>query len=488
MPRDCAKAGLQTRFGQKSYRCTGELSLCSEEKLKGKGSMIHRVNSGVDIAMASKKSKTKPPRGRPPATSQISQPLVEDSSFQSALSAFSHNGNLFAFVSLAVNKHRLRVYDTTSGLSIAEHTVDSAKVTCLAWTRIDLSERQTAPEEDDSGPPVKKKRKKRSSQTGDAPLHKAAVDSVLLGLSNGTLLFFSPSHGRILRTFYHPSSTSAFLSVASVDSTDRSPTVWTSGADGIIRVWHAHRNELVGTWKTDDRIPYSSMSVRPGSGAEDEDSRVDVLVANHSIHLLSCSSISTELDASEHRKPVKLASFTGHASSVASLHWDTAQKSPTRIFSTADGDRFINVWEVSTAQGASVREGKLAASIPLDSYVRCISLSAQSESSTAERQILLTLSGSGKVSIFPVPSELTPPASSKKSQQKIPTLLPRTTVSVSSKRSPPSRLVAVSFHSQDASRIHIAAIVGGARPIFDVIVSASKIQACIGLMWSAEIS
>jgi len=109
----------------------------------------------------SKKTKTKPPSGRPASTSQLSQPIAEGASVLTALSSFSPKGDLFAFISLAIDKHRLRVYDTTSGQSVAEHVLDSSKVTTLTWSNLDLSEGPTI--EDPPHPPLKKQRKRPSS-------------------------------------------------------------------------------------------------------------------------------------------------------------------------------------------------------------------------------------------------------------------------------------------------------------------------------------
>src|SRR5580658_6057079 len=95
------------------------------------------------MASSPKKPRKKPPTSRPTSTSQISHPVtVEGASALVSLSSFSPKGDLFAFVSLAVDKHRLRVFDTTSARSVAEHTVDSSRVTTLAWSSIDLSEGQ----------------------------------------------------------------------------------------------------------------------------------------------------------------------------------------------------------------------------------------------------------------------------------------------------------------------------------------------------------
>ncbi|KAF7310518.1 Utp12 domain-containing protein [Mycena chlorophos] len=398
--------------------------------------------------MPSKKPKSKPSTSRPQATSAISQPTVEDTSLLSNLSAFSPQGNLFAFLSLAVEKHRLRVYDTATGQSVAEHILDSARVSSLSWSTYDSSDAQAAE------PPSKKKRRK-SQTNADGPLQAAAVEVVVLGLSDGTVLFFSPTHGRVMRTLSHSTSTSAILSVVSSTSV---PITWTSGADGAIRIWNAQKNDFLGSWKNDDPIPFSSMALRPAS---DDDDRVDILVAHHSIRLLSASSDSLT------DKPAQLASFTGHASSVKQLHWDTSQLPSTRFASLAEGDRVVSIWDTPES---SATEGRMVASVQLDSDARSISFSLPSPT-TSERQNLLVLAASGKISIYPIPTELSPPTSSGRPQQpKVSTLLPRSTLSVSAKKaSVGSHPVAASFAAGVNGNVRVARIVGGVRPVFDLV-------------------
>jgi U3 small nucleolar RNA-associated protein 5 len=387
--------------------------------------------------------------------------VVEDSSSLAGLSSFSSNGNWFAFVSLAIDKHRLRVYDTVTGQSVAEHVVDLGRVTVLTWRTFNLSGGHHPFVEDDSAP-SKKKRRRSDTQTP------SVIEVVVLGLSSGSLSFFSPTHGRVLRTLSHSTNTTAVLSVAFTDGEDIS-TIWTTGADGVIRLWNTQTNELLSSWKTDDRIPYSSMATRPGFHAKEE-CRVDILVANHGIRLLSMMSSPSDIN-SETRKPKELASFTGHASSIVHLHWDSVHKSPNRFFSAAEGDRIVYIWEVPDIQGLSI-PGKMVASIPLDSDVRSIALSVSSLSaSTIGGQNLLTLSASGKISVYPIPSELTSPASSKKIEHKVPTLLPRSNISVSSKKKGLAvQVVGASFTSGMDGHIRIARVVGGVRPTFKLIV------------------
>jgi U3 small nucleolar RNA-associated protein 5 len=117
--------------------------------------------------MSSQKSKkkTKAPQGRPTSTAAISQPTVEDSSQLTSLSSFSPDGNHFAFLSLAVDKHRLRVYSTVSGQSVAEHILENARVSAVAWGSFTASAGPASTPTD--GLPSKKKRRRKESTSAD---------------------------------------------------------------------------------------------------------------------------------------------------------------------------------------------------------------------------------------------------------------------------------------------------------------------------------
>lgn len=399
----------------------------------------------------SKKTQPKPPRGRPAATSAISQPVVEDASYLTALSSFSPSGSFFAYISLAVDKHRLRIYDTTGGQSVAEHILDSARVAALTWGSLEA----LGDKNDETSVSPSRKRKKRE---GNAPEESSALEVAILGLSNGQIALMSPAHGRVVKTLSHATCTAAILSV--VCTANDHQTIWTSGADGNIRLWNVHGNEMLGSWTIDDRIPCSCLAVRPAESS----GQTDILVANHSIRLLSTDSRS---DANlNSQKPQQLASFTGHASLIKHLQWDTSQTPANRFVSLAEADRVISIWEVPAKPDTP---GKMVASVQLDSDARTIALKS---SSASETQTLLTLAASGKVSVFPIPAELLPPASTKSTQHKVSTLLPRSTLATSNKGPTAPQVVAASFVNGIEGRIRIARIVAGIKPVFNVVVSS----------------
>ncbi|KAL1952306.1 hypothetical protein VTO73DRAFT_1455 [Trametes versicolor] len=399
----------------------------------------------------SKKSRTKPPRGRPAATSAISQPAVEDATTSTYLSSFSPDGQLFAFLSLAVDKHALKVYDTSTRRSVAEHVVDAARVTSLCWARLDLAEGQGKGAEDEDASRKSKRKKRSSLSAGAAAPGAAAPQLVVLGLSDGSLLLFSPSHGRLLRTLSDPSSSTAVLAVAGQETESGDPhTLWTSSSDGALRLWNARTNQVAQSHFSDDRIPYTALSVRK---SEEEDV-VEVLAAHHSIHLLAVSS--------DTRKPKTLAKFTGHASPVSALAWvDSA-----RFLSVASADRFVNVWELPTAPKT---EGKIIATIPLDSDARAVHLANPPSADSPAQRLLFALSAAGKVAVFTLTSDLAT-SSPSKGKSAIPSLSPKSVISPSSKKNAAAlSVLAVSSVDDAAGRLRVASVSGGVQLAFDIV-------------------
>ncbi|KAG7090783.1 hypothetical protein E1B28_009868 [Marasmius oreades] len=374
----------------------------------------------------SKKNRNAPSRNRPQATSTISQP----SSYLSSLSSFSGRANFFAHLSVVVDKHRLRVFNTATGKSLAEYVPHSARISSLSWCTLD-----TTPE--DSQSPIKKKRRK-SHVAEDVP--KQSIEVVALGLTDGSVTFFSPTRGEVAWTLSHNSSTASILAVVSGQEIG---SIWTSGADGIVRLWNVHENDLLGSFKTDDRIPYSSLALRFSA----DSTSPEMLVASHSIKLFP-----TDLQGSQ--KPKELSSFPGHASSIQILQWDKSQSPAKRFLSLAEGDRIISLWQVPDT-GV---DGSAVASVQLDSDARAASFL----NSNIQKQTLLTLSASGKINIYPIPDELLP--------HKISSLIPQCTISSPAQgSSSDAPIVSAAFGEEETRTVRIARIVGGARAIFDTV-------------------
>lgn len=398
--------------------------------------------------MASTASKTKQRKAR---NTSLSHPPSQDS----FLSAFSPSADLFAFVSLAVDKHRLRVHDTHTGRSISEYIVDSARVTALSWSTFQSPKSLgDARETEDVAP--RKKRKKRDSRAPQSVPEPEATPVVVLGLSTGSVIVFSPSHARIIRTLSNPSSTSSLLSLDIYsDIPGATLLCLTLGADGLIRTWNVQTGELLSSIKTDDRLPGTSLSLRPDL----ESDHPSFLLAHHSIRLLSVSSDSL---LTSPQKLTEEARFIGHASNVTMLRWqpfDNESQSPRKFASVAESDRIVHIWEVPRVSGS---EGKLVATAPLDSDARHIAFPQ-----SPLHPNLLALSTSGRIAIFTPPNDQDATTTSKKTKAKVATLSPKSSMTISFKRGMTAQVINAAFE-QDG-RIRVAWLAGGVRPVFDVV-------------------
>ncbi|KAF9524070.1 WD40-repeat-containing domain protein [Crepidotus variabilis] len=417
---------------------------------------------------SSKKSTLKPPKSRPASTSAISQPAVGET--LPVLSSFSPDGNHFALVTLAVDKHRLRVFNSVSGRAVAEHTIQSGRVGSLIWTTTNFGK-----EDEESG----KKRKKRKTDGEAGEEASVEVEVIVFGLSDGMIQFFSPSHAKIVKTLSHSTSTSLILALARTPKTTTSSSLlWSSSADSSVHLWNVQNQTILRTWKNDDRIAYTSLSMQPSSlssSESEEDETSSFLAAHHHIRLLSTSLSSSHDSTSTSSKPTQLSSFTGHASNINRLRWINT----TYFLSSADIDRFVYLWD---AQNASASNEKPTASISLDSDVRTLEVhgghsdtasTSESNSSPAEeaKRTLLALSTSGKLIFVPIPEEFPTGKGTADKPSGIHTLLPRTTLasSIPSKGKTDAPIVDISTESGTEDSIRVVRLVNGIKPVFDVV-------------------
>jgi U3 small nucleolar RNA-associated protein 5 len=390
------------------------------------------------------KSKANRPTNRAVGTSALAQPSL--SSPASRLSSFSPDGTLFAFLSLAVDKHRVRVYDVATGSAVADHTFDGARVTALSWGAFELVDGQSKAS--------KKRRKRKSIATEDAAeTTSSAVQLIALGLSDGSISLFSPTQGVVVRTLSNPSYTAAITSIA--PHNDSLTHLWAASEDATIRYWHIPsatcRDVATST-------PCVVLAPRPGI-TDTKDGVTHLLAAQTTVQLLP-----VPVDGSAQKE---LVTVPGHASPVITLAWDHLPSGPAeRFVSAAEGDRVVSVWDVTN--------GRMVASVPLDSDARHVAFGAESASSN-----LLALATSGKVSLYTLPDKS---ATATKSKNSIAALAPRSVVTVEyagKKGADPvaADVVAAVFVPGDEGQVVVARLVG-VKPVFDTIVS-SGVHPCV---------
>lgn len=387
--------------------------------------------------MTKKSSQPKQPGGRRKYAATIPQYF---------LSAFSEDGKFFALVTLAVDKHRLRIFDGISGRATAECAIPFGRVSSLVWGTfsLDANAEQTSPS---------KKRTKRSLQEEERK-NRGSPGTVIvaLGLSDGSILLFSPSHSKVVRTLSQGSSVSAIITLT--PSLSDKSHLWSSSADSSIHLWDVQGATILKTWKNDDRIPYTSLAPEPSSLNENEP---NLLVAHHHIRLL------TELSLSPLSKHKQLSSFTGHASPVRVLRWIRSTRMSQQFCSAAEGDRYIYLWD---AQGASTNERPIA-SVLLDSDVRTLGI----DSSDPSRTTLMALSKSGCMSFIPIPADLPFQRSFVENATNMHFLLPLSTLGHGSKGKESPSIIDFTSIPSSVGSVRVVRLVNGIRPVFDVVVS-----------------
>ena len=382
----------------------------------------------ASVYPSAKQKKVKPPKSRPVGTSALSQPVTQQTGSLATLASFSPKANLFALLSLAVDRHRLRVYDTATAQANAEYIVQPARATCLHWMDIPPDPAQ-----------AQKKKKKRDSAGSTSK--KSRTQVVALGLSSGAITFFSPAHGSPVLTLSNSASNTAVLDAVLDPGGDR---LWTSSEDASIRLWDMTSNTILQTWRSDDRIPYTCISLEPR--VMDESSRpVGLLAAHHAAKLLSVN-LSSETSSS---KPTIFASFPGHTTSISNIAWTTSKQFVT----VAHGDKFVQGWTIPKNGGV----GTVAFSAALDAEARKAYVSPSGE-------FIVATSVSGAISIFRIPSQHNPASS----------LAPESVVNLSISRGKGqvenADVIDAVFSADSPGLIHVARIIAGARPAFETVV------------------
>ncbi|KAG8784748.1 Small subunit (SSU) processome component [Serendipita sp. 397] len=388
------------------------------------------------MATVSKKQKKTPQKAgnsRKVNTSSLSQPVNADATSLASLNAFSPNHQWFAFLSLAVDKHRLRVFDANTGVSVAEYTLQASSVTSLQWGTLAT----------ESGMTVQSKKRKRSTKdsiTKTAP----GAPVVLLGLENGGTVFFSPTQGTTVLTLSHASATTAVLDVKTDSDEER---VWTSSADGIIRLWDINTSRIICSWKSENRFPYSRLAIKTRNPL-DSSSTQQVLASNHSIDLLE---LQIDSSSEEAIKATRLSTFSGHVTNLLSLQW-IPSSSYSQFITSAERDRFMQGWNVPKKG-----EGRIAFSAPVDGDIRKSHVSE-------DGKYLLSLSSSGVISIFSTPPSTANPTTSLEPESVVGVLVSR-----DKKTSEPAQILDAAFVPDQQGTLRIARLLDGARLVFHLI-------------------
>lgn len=318
-----------------------------------------------------KNKGAKPPKSRPASTSALSQPLKSEHGAQ--ITAFSHDTALFAQVTQAVDRARLRVYAADKAGVLADFLLpETTACHALAWVLLD-------PHTETEGLSSKKRKALAKAESQSESSASTPSEHVALGLSDGSILIYSPYTARVVYVLVasmQDSSASALTSMAFRDD-----YLWGMTANGWVHGWamsklgSASQVERVPPAKhflPDSKSPMSHLAcAEPGPS--------HCLITAH--HALALYDVQPD-------RPSLLHTFTGHATPVQHTAW-TGDHS---FVSAAAEDRHLYCWFTHMSHAGAM--------ITLDAPAR--RLLAWMETDTC---VLLVVSERGTAQLYRMPHE-----------------------------------------------------------------------------------
>ncbi|KAG1322484.1 hypothetical protein G6F62_010217 [Rhizopus arrhizus] len=300
----------------------------------------------------------KAPIKRNPDTSTVETSANPSENAGIVLSAFdkSATAEYFALISMAMDRHRLRIFNVRSGTVSNDYsTKEKERVTCLTWGDIkDNSDLQANT--------VQAFKKKKS---GTAPLSKA----IALGMQSGSISLYSLSHGIVIKRLENAHTTPISDFVMTKDGSRG----YSVAEDNYIVEWDIEEAKEVSKWKAD------AKNVRKLKLSHDE---TKLATAGHTITLWDLTTHTV------------IKKFTGHASMVKELAFSPQDD---LLVSSAEDDRYINVWD---AQTTNTNTNNVAA-LTVENNVSHIDFS------TTEPAVL-AVTDEGLVGVWENPSLVTP--------------------------------------------------------------------------------
>lgn len=319
------------------------------------------------------KSKgAKPPKSRPASTSALSQPLKSEHSAQ--ITAFSRDAAFFAQVTQAVDRARLRVYAANKAGVLADFLLpETTACHSLAWVLLE-------PHTETEGLSSKKRKALAKAESqGESP---AAMPSehVALGLSDGTILIYSPYTARVVRVLVASMQDSSAAALTSL--VFRDDYLWGMTANGWVHGWAMSK---LGSVSQNERVPPTKHFL------PDSKSPMSLLACSEpgpSNRLLTAHHAMALYDVQPDR-PTLLHTFTGHATPVQHIAWTGAY---TFVSAAAD-DRHLYCWFTDLSHAGAM--------ITLDAPARRLFAWMETDSC-----VLLVVSERGTAQLYRMPHEV----------------------------------------------------------------------------------
>ena len=321
-----------------------------------------------------KNKASKPPKSRPASTSALAQPATAERAY---LTAFAADAALFAFVSQAVDRHRIRVYacGTSAAAADSDMVADHVLPESVACHSIAWVSQQTRAANSSS------KAKRRKGSKDEAAQGPGGEQTYLaVGTAQGTVLLFSPHQSKVVRV----------LAAAAAESTSGACESL-SFSDGIL--YGATGNGRVQSWDlvasasadADERVP-PSRSFTP-------DTKTPVtLVSAGAQQRLVTAHHALELYSMEDEQPSLVAQYTGHITPVTHVAW----VGDAGFVSAATDDRHLYYWDAA-ASGSRSKQPR--AMLSLDAPVRHLSVSP---AHTSPCPLLLVVTERGSANLYKI--------------------------------------------------------------------------------------
>lgn len=270
----------------------------------------------------------------------------------SVLSAFHPTLPLFAKAVLSLDSWHIRVLDPTTALPRNDYALDKGQTCrCLAWGFLPLKHKE------------KTKKKRKIEEGPDEGL-------LVAGTSDGTAFLFLPAQDAEIARL-QGGHTGEITAVCLTDS-----SIWTAGSDGKVIEWDTKNRKILRSIVIDSVNALSALALHT----------TDLLAASYTIHhiRLPGTAISNK--------------YTTHTSPVNSLLFSATG----RFLSTAEDDRYINVFSLET----NVQEKAFIA----ESDVRKVAYA---------NEMLCAVTVDGAVEFFPNPFTPSPTSSDKRQKSQV---------------------------------------------------------------------
>lgn len=320
-----------------------------------------------------KNKAAKPPKSRPASTSALTQPVQSEHSAQ--ITEFSHDATMFAQLTQAVDRARLRVYATHKAGVVADFLLpESLACNAMTWVAFGARGEQE---------PTSAKKRKAAAKAEKAGADSASAppsEHVALGMSDGTVLIYAPQTARVVRVLVASTQDSSAASLTSLSA--RNDYVWGVTANGWVHGWALGK---LASASPSERIPParhflpdSKTPMTLVQGAEPGPSH-RMLTAHHAIALYDLAS----------EKPSPCMSFTGHATPVQHMVWTSTHT----FVSAAANDRHLYCWFADVPHAGAM--------LSLDAPARHLAAWMDGEHAT-----LLVISERGTAKLYRIPRDM----------------------------------------------------------------------------------